>query len=186
MSKLGNIKESYGKQINIAVANTNGENVLASTILPKNNLIIASPVDADANDIGTYAIFITDNNGTPIRLSYTIQTGNGLTTDETNGDIIKLSIDNKTLKESIDGVLYVSQEDLIDNISTSHAIPHAPSSLFACAPIKDATLVPCPFSERYEAKSKKGPSVELVQTSILSFALTLLFNSVNCCREAWL
>lgn len=117
MSKLGNIKESYGKQINIAVANTNGENVLASTILPKNNLIIASPVDADANDIGTYAIFITDNNGTPIRLSYTIQTGNGLTTDETNGDIVKLSIDNKTLKESIDGVLYVSQEDLIDNSS---------------------------------------------------------------------
>lgn len=116
MSKLGNIKDSYGKQINIAVANTIGENVLASTILPKNNIIISAPVDDAANDIGTYAIFVTDNNGTPIRLSYTIQPGNGLNIDN-NEDIIKLSIDNKTLKESSEGTLYLSKEDLVDNNS---------------------------------------------------------------------
>ena len=116
MSKLGNIQESYGKQIGIAVANTNGNNVLASTILPKNNLIIASPVDDDANDIGTYALFITDNDGTPIRLSYTIKTGNGLNVDSVNTDIIKLSIDGESLKEN-DGILYLSEQDIIDNNS---------------------------------------------------------------------
>ena len=63
MSRLSNIKETYGKQIGISIANTNGENVLASTLLPKNNIIIASPVNADANDIGTYAMFMTDGEG---------------------------------------------------------------------------------------------------------------------------
>lgn len=113
MSKLGNISESFGKQIGIAIANTNGENVLASTILPKNNIIISSPVDADANDIGTYAMFITDNNGVPVRLSYTIQTGNGLNVDPNNADVVKLTIDKKTLKEN-NGVLLLSTKDIAD------------------------------------------------------------------------
>lgn len=117
MSNLGNIKQSYGKQIGISIANTNGTNILASTILPKNNLIIASPIDTDANDIGTYALFMTDNNGVPIRLSYTIKPGNGLNIDENNSDIIKLSIDNKSLKANNEGVLYLSETDIIDNHS---------------------------------------------------------------------
>lgn len=118
MTKLGNINKSFGKQIGIAIANTNGNNVLASTTLPKNNIIIASPVDVDANDIGTYAFFATDNDGNPVRLSYTIKVGNGLNVDSNNTDVIKLSIDNKSLKEN-NGDLYLSQQDIIDNVTLS-------------------------------------------------------------------
>lgn len=114
MSKLGNIQESYGKQINIAVANTFGENVLASTQLPKNNIIIASPVDADANDIGTYALFVTDYEGNAVRLTYTIQPGNGLRIDNDNTDIIKFDIDNESIVTDELGSLYVGIDNVID------------------------------------------------------------------------
>ena len=117
MSRLSNIKETYGKQIGISIANTNGENVLASTLLPKNNIIIASPVNADANDIGTYAMFMTDNEGTPVRLTYVIEPGNGLNIDTNNTDIIKLDIDNRSIRTNDNGELIVATGSLVDGIS---------------------------------------------------------------------
>ena len=95
MSRLGNIQESYGKQVTIAVANTYSSTVLGSDALPKNALIIASPVVTDSHgthDIGTYTMLMTDNFGEAVRLTYTMQEGNGLTTEPTNPDILKLTI----------------------------------------------------------------------------------------------
>ena len=117
MSRLSNIKETYGKQIGISIANTNGENVLASTLLPKNNIIIASPVNADANDIGTYAMFMTDNEGTPVRLTYVIEPGNGLNIDTNNTDIIKLDIDSHSIQTNDNGELIFATGSLVDGIS---------------------------------------------------------------------
>ena len=97
MSKLGYIQESFGKQFNIAISNTYGYNVLGGNNLPSNTLIISSPVDEDNNDIGTYSLLVTDYLGTPIRLSYTIQEGNGLIY---NNDSIELVIDNDTIVEN--------------------------------------------------------------------------------------
>jgi hypothetical protein len=91
MSELGNINKSYGKPINISVANTYSTTVLNSKALPTNMIIISSPINNDGNDIGTYCLIATDNNGTGVRLSYTIQPGNGLNVDSMNGDIIKLA-----------------------------------------------------------------------------------------------
>ena len=117
MSRLGNIKETYGKQIGISIANTNGENVLASQLLPKNNIIIASPVTDDANDIGTYVMLVTDNDGTPVRLTYVIEPGNGLNIDTNNTDIIKLDIDNYSIQTNDNGELSVATSSIIDGIS---------------------------------------------------------------------
>lgn len=119
MSELGNVNKSFGKQINISVANTYSNNVLNSAVLPKNTLIISSPVDANNNDIGTYCLLITDNNGKAVRLSYTLQTGNGLNVDNLNEDIIKLDIDSSTLHTNINGNLEVNINDIVDNKTIS-------------------------------------------------------------------
>lgn len=119
MSKLGNIKESYGKQITFAVANTYSSNVLTSTSLPKNALIISSPtitdVQGNVHDYGTYGVIITDNVGNPVRLTYTIQQGNGLGADSSNSDILKLNIDGSTLTTNEQNELSVNKYNIIDN-----------------------------------------------------------------------
>lgn len=110
MSKLGNIYNSYGSQFSIAVANTNGVNILNGSNLPANSIIIASPVDKDNNDIGSYSLFATDSESNPIRLTYTIQEGNGLIYDN---DSIKIKIDDKSIKDNNE--LYIPINNLIDN-----------------------------------------------------------------------
>ena len=97
MSKLGNIYSSYGQQFNIAIGNTYSYNVLSGVNLPKNIIIISSPIDEDNNDTGTYSLICTDSLGNPVRLTYTIQQGNGLSLDN---DVIYLNIDNETIKNS--------------------------------------------------------------------------------------
>lgn len=117
MSRLGNIQESYGKQVTIAVANTYSSTVLASDALPKNALIIASPVVTDSHgthDIGTYTMLMTDNFGEAVRLTYTMQEGNGLTTEPTNPDILKLSIDGQTLTTNEKGELTIDKSNIVD------------------------------------------------------------------------
>ena len=96
MSQLGNIYNSYGQQINIAVANTYSYNVASGVNLSRNTVIISSNVDEDGNDTGTYSLFVTDNNGSPIRLTYNISQGNGLYYSQ-DGDYLSLYIDNDTL-----------------------------------------------------------------------------------------
>ena len=119
MSKLGNIQESYGKQITIAIANTYSSTVMGSTSLPKNALIISSPIVTDEQenvyDYGTYNMIMTDNYGNPVRLTYTIQQGNGLSVDKLNDDILKLNIDENTLITNDYGELTVNKTKIIDN-----------------------------------------------------------------------
>lgn len=106
MSKLGYIKESYGKSFAAAVANTYSFNVLSnSENLPTNTLIIASNVDDDGYDTGSYSLIVTDNYGTPIRLTYTISEGNGLYYSDEE-DAISLNIDNDTIIYSYSGLKF--------------------------------------------------------------------------------
>lgn len=119
MSELGNISKSFGKQINISIANTYSVNVLNSNILPANNLIVSAPVDGDGNDIGTYCLLITDNNGSCVRLTYTLQPGNGLNIDTFNTDVIKLAIDGSTLNTNTNDELQVNIENISDNKTIS-------------------------------------------------------------------
>ena len=101
MSKLGNIYLSYGKQFNIAIANTYSNIVLTGSNLPVNTIIISSNIDEDNNDTGSYSLLVSDSYGTPIRLTYNITPGNGLNID---GDILKLNIDNDTIKDDGNGI----------------------------------------------------------------------------------
>lgn len=114
MSELGNINKSFGKPINISVANTYSATVLNSKALPANMIVISSPTDEDGNDIGTYCLIATDNNGTGVRLSYTIQPGNGLNIDNTNTDILKLDVDSSSLNTNINNELQVNMDDIVD------------------------------------------------------------------------
>lgn len=112
MSKLGNISYIFGKQFNIATANTYSYILLNGSNLPSNCIIISSPVDSAGNDIGTYSLIITDYEGNPIRLTYCIDSGNGFKND---GDILYLGIDNYTIKD--DKNLSVNLSYLVDNKS---------------------------------------------------------------------
>ena len=104
MSELGNIYLSYGTQFNVSIANTYSYNVLSGSNLPVNSLIISSPVNEINNDIGTYSLLVTDIEGNPVRLTYTIKEGNGLGSDEKNKDIIYLKIDDDTIKDTNNGI----------------------------------------------------------------------------------
>jgi len=96
MSQLGYIHNTYGKQINIGIANTYSYNVASGANLSRNTIIISSNVNEDGDDTGTYSLFITDNNGTPVRLTYNISQGNGLYYSQ-QGDYLSLYIDNDTI-----------------------------------------------------------------------------------------
>ena len=104
MTSLGNIYSSYGKSFSVAVANTYSNVVLSSNNLPENTIIIASNVDDNYEDTGSYSLIVTDNNGSPVRLTYTIKLGNGLVEDIDNSDIISLNIDNTTIKSTSYGL----------------------------------------------------------------------------------
>jgi len=78
MSKLGNVRQSYGKQFNAAIANTYGTYVLGGSNLPSNTLIVASPVSQNNDDRGSYSLLITDYIGNPVRLTYTLREGTGM------------------------------------------------------------------------------------------------------------
>ena len=118
MSKLGYIKESYGKSFTSAIANTYSFNVLGSAEgLPRNTFIVASNIDENGYDTGTYSLLITDPYGNPVRLTYTLQEGNGFYySSELDG--IKLSLDKDTLIYSLDeGITLNIQNHLSDIFS---------------------------------------------------------------------
>ena len=112
MSRLGYIENSYGKQFKIAVANTTGRNVLNGSNLPTNSLIVASDVNEYNDDIGTYSLIATDYQGKPVRLTYTINEGNGLYYNPKK-DALSLNIDNETIKD-LKGKLSFDYKNSID------------------------------------------------------------------------
>lgn len=147
MSKLGYITAQYGKQFNIAVANTYSYNILNGSNLPAVSFIISSNVDDKGNDTGSYALFVTDVNGNPVRLTYTISQGNGLYYDDSS-DSLKLNIDNDTLVADENGIRFniknhLSNDFAIENnkISVNMLnIPDASKSTPGVASIDGRTI----------------------------------------------
>jgi hypothetical protein len=109
MSKLGHITKSYGNQLNFAIANTNGDNIMNS-ILPPNTIILNSQIDKYNNDTNVTSMFITDIEGTPVRLTYTIVPGNGLIA---HNDKVSLNVNNNIFKTN-NGKLSINLQNLID------------------------------------------------------------------------
>lgn len=113
MSKLGDVKSMYGQDFGITVTNA-PSNIIQSIDekgfkLPKNMILISSHT-VDENDDEMPAIFATDYNGNPLRLTYAIHTINGLYPNE-KGEL-ELHIDKKSIKENEDKNLYIDTNNL--------------------------------------------------------------------------
>lgn len=147
MSQIGNIQNSFGKQFNIAIANTYSYNVLSGSNLPVNSLIIASNVDDKLNDTGSYSLIATDAYGIPVRLTYTISEGNGLYYS-VNEDAISLHIDNNTIINTTAGLKFDVSYILSDNFDLNgnditiniNSIPSAFRNSLGIARIDGKTL----------------------------------------------
>ena len=125
-TQLGNVTKIYGQKRGTTVTNLNGETIMSSSYLKGNTFIVSAPQTINKEDIGTYSLFMTDSEGQPVRLSYTIQPGNGLvigrdgvpadTGDDL--DVISMAIDNYSIKADdpdYPSAIYVKKENIIDN-----------------------------------------------------------------------
>ena len=138
-TQLGNVTQIYGHKHNTTVTNLNGETIMSSTYLNKNTIIISSPQSINKEDIGTYSLFVTDSEGKPVRLSYTIQPGNGLVIGR-NGepavsgdglDVISMAIDNHSIMADdpeYPEAIYVKKENIIDNDTLMVVTPEGKKS----------------------------------------------------------
>lgn len=125
---VGNTTEMYGHKYNIVVTNVCGPDLLKATDLAERALIISSQANANKEDLGITSLFMTDYDGKPIRLTYTIALGNGLMQGEENEeDVIRLGIDNVTVcSDYLNGNLYVNKGNLIDNDTLKISITSTP------------------------------------------------------------
>ena len=126
MSTVGNVKENYGKKRNIAVTNVTGTEILESQMIP-NSIVISSKTDNNGTDEQITSLFATDKNGNALRLTYTIQPGNGLviglegTPSNTlekqfSNDVISMAIDKYSIRTNpMTEGLYVQAANIIDN-----------------------------------------------------------------------
>jgi hypothetical protein len=129
MSQVGNVEKMYGGTLNIVTTNAPGDKILdygEEHVFTENSLIISSPVNVNGeviSDKGTPSIICVDFEGKPLRLTYTIQPGDGIVADFNNPDVIRMNIDKHTLNtegESGDigvpsGKLRVEVSGLIDH-----------------------------------------------------------------------
>ena len=114
-TQIGNTTKSFGREYNVSVSNMGGENILASEYLKENTIIIDSKVDNNLEDVGSYSIFVTDVNGKAVRLTYTIQPGNGLYVDPNDTDVIRMRIDENSIMADDGDEIYVNKHNIIDN-----------------------------------------------------------------------
>ena len=114
-TQVGNTTKVFGRNYNISVSNVGGDEILSSSVLRENTIIIDSRIDRNFEDIGTYAMFITDSDGKAVRLTYTIQPGNGLYVDEADHDKLKMRIDGISIMANDGDELYVNRNNIIDN-----------------------------------------------------------------------
>ena len=116
-TQVGNTTEMYGHKYNIVVTNICGKDLMSSSDLAARSLIVSSQANANKEDLGITSLFMTDKDGKPIRLTYTIGLGNGLVHGKENEeDVIRLAIDNSTIcTDYVDEALYVNKGNLIDN-----------------------------------------------------------------------
>jgi len=112
MSKLGDIQNSYGKTFAIAVANASVKTIMDAATLPNNTLIISAQQNNEGVDTDTSCLIITDNEGTPVRLTYQFIPGNGIVVDN---NYIYIGIDNKTIFEDTNGRLSVNCSKFVDD-----------------------------------------------------------------------
>lgn len=140
MSQVGNVEKMYGNTLSIITSNAPGNKILdygQTHVFTENSIIITSPINktekdgmVSIEDKGTPSMFCVDFEGKPLRLTYTIQPGDGLISDTQTPDIIRMNIDHHTLDvKSIDasgsigvGQLKVFAENLIDNNSSLVAV----------------------------------------------------------------
>lgn len=117
MSQVGYVTQMYNTQCRIVSSNAPGyiiENI--NDAIVNNGLIIASPIDEQFNDKGTPTMFISDSNGSALRLTYNFKFGDGLIRDEENSDLVRLSIDHHTITDNTETTqLYVNTKNLIDD-----------------------------------------------------------------------
>ena len=114
-TQLGNISKSLGKEYNISKSNMGGDKLLSSSYLRENTIIIDSKINENFCDNGSYSLFITDGDGKPVRLTYTIQPGNGLYVNPADTDIIRMVIDDSSIMADDGDELYVNKSNIIDN-----------------------------------------------------------------------
>jgi len=114
-TQVGNTKQVYGREFNVSVSNMGGDNILDSAYLKENTIIINSKIDNDFNDVGSPSLFVTDSNGRALRLTYTIQPGNGLYVDPNDTDVLRMHIDESSIMADDGDELYVSKHNIIDN-----------------------------------------------------------------------
>ena len=114
MSQIGNTTKSFGREYNISVSNLGGESILASEVLRKNTILIDAKVDNNLQDTGSYTLFVTDGNGRPVRLTYTLQPGNGLYADPNDTDVLRMQIDENSIMADDGDELYVNKHNIID------------------------------------------------------------------------
>jgi len=114
-TQIGNTTKAYGREYNISVSNIGGENILASDYLKENTIIIDSKIDNNLEDVGSYALFVTDINGKAVRLTYTIQPGSGLYIDPNDTDVIRMVIDENSIMADDGDEIYVNKHNIIDN-----------------------------------------------------------------------
>lgn len=115
-TQIGNTTKAFGREYSMSVTNYGGDDLMKSyDMLHENTLIISSKVDNNLEDIGSYAMFMTDAEGHPVRLTYTIQPGNGLYVDPNDTDIIRMVIDENSITADDGDEIYVNKNNIIDN-----------------------------------------------------------------------
>ena len=128
MSQVGYVNNMYGNTLNFVTTNADGATVLkldGENVLTRNALIITSPTDENNNDLGTPSIIVTDTDGSPLRISYTMQPGKGLI-NEPNTDILRMNLDEHTIQSKKDSkdldAIYVNTYALINHNSTLEVV----------------------------------------------------------------
>lgn len=134
MSQVGNVEKMYGNTLSIITSNAPGNKILdygQTHVFTENSIIITSPIKktekdgtTKIEDKGIPSMFCVDYEGKPLRLTYTIQPGNGLISDTQTPDIIRMNVDKHTLIATetyysggigVPGELKVAAYNLIDN-----------------------------------------------------------------------
>ena len=82
-SKVGNVEKMFNQNFSIVTTNASANDMLnfeqdVDESFINSSLIISSPCSDEGVDNGTPSLLITDYEGHPMRLTYTIKPGNGL------------------------------------------------------------------------------------------------------------
>ena len=127
-SKVGHVEKMFGQNFSIVTTNAAGSDMLNfdqtdDQSFISASLIIASPGDDNGRDYGTPSLLVTDYEGRPLRLTYTIKPGNGLVLGYTYSagnsdslDTLSFAIDGDSIKcDKTTGYIFASGTGLIED-----------------------------------------------------------------------